>query len=107
MTSEQAIGEVKWKKLEKRHRIVIAGNTASVFVRRWLFPDKLLFTVFAYIGTKAIDLKMQPQNGARSSVIELDADQTLTEVNVASELETLCMIFLGQWSAAQIQIEAE
>ena len=106
LTFEKAIKEVDWEKLEKQHRILIAGNTASVFVRRWLFPDKLLFTAVAFLGTTAIDLKMQTQSGV-SAFLELDARERVTELNVEAELKAICMIALGEWSAAQKMVEAE
>lgn len=71
-----------------------------------MLADKLLFTAVAFLGTKAVDLQMLTQDGLRTSIIELDVRETLTELNVASELETVCMVFLGEWSAAQKVVEA-
>jgi hypothetical protein len=106
-TFEQAIKEIDWTKLEKQHRILIEGNQASVFARRW-FGDKLLFTAVAFLGTKAVDLEMHTENsGNFNSTLELDGDEKLTELNVAAQLETLCMIVLGGWAAAQKAVDAE
>ncbi|HKV76707.1 MAG TPA: hypothetical protein VJP02_01115 [Candidatus Sulfotelmatobacter sp.] len=60
---EEAIKEVNWEELRKQHRLVIAGNKASVFLRRWLFPNNLLLTAIAFLGTKAIDVELRIRDG--------------------------------------------
>jgi hypothetical protein len=105
--AEQNLKEVDWEQLGKKHSIVIEGNRATVSARRWLFDDKPLFTAIGFLGTKAVDVKMNSQNGVPGPILEMDARETLTESNVASELEIVCMILLGEWEAAKKFVNAE
>jgi hypothetical protein len=105
--AEQYIKQVDWEQLEKKHSIVIDGNRATVSSRRWLSGDKPLFTATAFLGTKAMDIKMNSQSGRPGRIIEWDVDETLTESNVASELEIACMVMLGEWGAARKFVDAE
>ena len=104
---EKYIKAVDWEQLEKKHSIVIDGNRATVSSRRWLRGDKPLFTATAFLGTKAMDIKMNSQNGRPGPIIEWDVDETLTESTVASELEIACMVMLGEWEAARKFVDAE
>ena len=78
--AEQFLNTVDWEQLEKKHSIVIEGNRATVSSRQWLRGDKPLFTATAFLGTKAVDIKMQPHNNHRGSLIECDTDEILTVV---------------------------
>jgi hypothetical protein len=104
---EQLLNTVDWEKLEKEHSIVIEGNRAAVSSRRWLRSDKPLFTATAFLGTKAVDIKMEPHNNRRGSLIECDAGEILTESNIASQLKVFCMIILGEWDAAKRFVASE
>jgi hypothetical protein len=105
--AEQYIKEVDWEQLEKNHKIVIEGDKATVSARRWPLGDKPLFTATAFLGTKAVDIKLNSRNGMPGPIVEWNANQTLTESTVASELEVICMIFLGEWDAAKRFVNAE
>lgn len=105
--AEQYIKEVDWEQLKKRHSIVIEGNRATVSVRRWPLGDKPLFTATAFLGTKAVDIKLMNHKGGAGHIVEWDVQETLSESNVTSELEVTCMIFLGELDAAQRFVNAE
>jgi hypothetical protein len=104
---EQYLKKVDWEQLEKKHSIVIEGHRATVAARRCLLSDKPLFTAVAFLGTKAVDVEINSKNGVPGPIFEVDAHETLTESNVASELEIACMIILGEWEAAQKFVSAE
>jgi hypothetical protein len=105
--AEQFLNTVDWEQLEKKHSIVIEGNRATVSARRWLLDNKPLFTATAFLGTKAVDIEMESQNGGPGPIVELDVSEILTESSVASQLEEICMIFLGEWDAAKRFVDAE
>jgi len=105
--AEKYISQVDWEQLERKHSIVIDGNRATVSARRWLLGNKPLFTAIAFLGTKAVDVKVNSQNGVPGPVFEFDAQETLTQSNVADELEIACMILLGEWEAARKFVNAE
>lgn len=105
--AEQHLKEVDWEQLEKKHSITIEGNRATVSARRRLLGNKPLFTAIAFLGTKAIDVRMNSQNGVPRPLFEFDAHETLTESNVADELEIVCMILLGEFDAARRFVNAE
>ncbi len=85
--AEHYIKEVDWEQLRRKHTIVIEGNRATVTARRTLLGDKPLFTATAFLGTRAVEIKMNSQNGRPGPLLEWDARETLTESNSASELE--------------------
>jgi hypothetical protein len=95
-----------WELLEKKHRIVIEANKASVSRRR-LLGDIPLFTATAILGTKVADIKMNSQSGVPGPIFDLDHDETFTESNVASELKPLCLFILADWDLAQKVVNAE
>jgi hypothetical protein len=107
VSAEQYIKEVDWEQLGKKHSIVIEGYRATVCARRRLLRNKPLFTAIAFLGTKAVDIKMSAQNGRPGPTIELEVRETLSESKVASELEIICMIFLGEWDAAKRFVDTE
>jgi hypothetical protein len=39
-------------------------------------------------------------------IVEWNADEIFVEMNVASQLEEVCMIFLGEWNAAKRFVNA-
>jgi hypothetical protein len=92
--------------LERKYRIVIEANKASVSRRR-LLGDMPLFTATAILGTKVVDIKMNFQNGVLGRIFDLDHDETFTESNVASELKPLCLFILADWNLAQKVVNVE
>ena len=93
-------GHVNWEHLEKKYRIVITGNKASV-CKQGLLRDKPVLTATGFLGTKAIDIEM---NG---HTLELKTECVLTEANLASELKMYCLFALADWEMAQARVAAE
>ena len=94
------------EQLEKKYSIVIQANRATVSTRRWLLPDKPLFTATAFLGTKAVDVKMNSINGVPGLIFDMDCKETLTESNVAFQVEVICLFVLANWDAAQKFVNA-
>ena len=86
---------VYWERLEKKHNIVIDGNKATVSL-----GNKPLFRVKAILGTKAAELTLQC---CGTSDLELDVEhvEALTDANLASELNRVCLFILAQRELAE------
>jgi len=98
---------VNWKRLEKKYSIVIEGNKATVSKRRWVLADKRVFTATAILGTKAVDVVMDSQNGLPGPIFDVEAEQTFTESNLESELKMICLFILADCEPAQKAVSAE
>lgn len=94
-----------WQQLEKQYRIAIEDNKAIVSKRRWGLRDKPTFTAKAILGTKAVEVTMNSQNGVPGPILDLDAEQTFTESNLMSELKQICLFVLAEWELAQNAVD--
>jgi hypothetical protein len=98
---------INWKQLEKKYSIMVEGNKATASKRRRVLDDKRLFTATAIVGTKAVDVVMDSQNGVPGPIFDLEVAETLTDSNVESELKQICMFVLADYEAAQKAVIAE
>lgn len=92
---------MNWGHLEKKYRIVIEANKATVFKRAWLGRDRPFLTATAILGTKAVEVTMNPQNGVPVAEFDVEAEEAFTESNLESELRMMCLFLLAYWDAAQ------
>jgi hypothetical protein len=95
-----------WEQLEKKYRIVFEGNKATASERRRVLGDKPVLTARAILGTKAVEVEMNPQNGVPGFVDDVYAEQDFTELNLTSELRKMCLFLLAQWELAQTTVKA-
>jgi hypothetical protein len=101
LSLKAASTESFWEQLEKRYDIVIEANKGTVSKRGGLLGGKRQFTATAILGTKAVEVKMDSRNGVPGPIFDVEAEQTFTESNLASELRMICLFMIAQWDAAQ------
>ncbi len=94
--------EIDWEQLEKRYRIVIEGNKATVSKRGWF--EKTLFTATAFLGTKAVDVLVS--QGGCETALELDNQEIFTESNLEAELKVICLFVAADYEAANRYVAA-
>lgn len=95
-----------WEQLEKKYRIVIEGSKGMASERRWVLRDRPVLTARAILGTKAVEVEVNPENSAASLALDVNVDETFTESNLESELRKICLFVLAEWELAQTTVRA-